>query len=69
MYTQLSVIDNQPLRDFDTVVLKIVHTFTNIDRLNAWLVFGRRKSFATREIQGSEVVSPCKILCSLHGYI
>ena len=47
----------------------MVRTFANVDRPNAWLVFGRQKSFATQEIQGSEVVSPCKILCSLHGYI
>ncbi len=69
MYTQLSVMNNQRLRDFDTVVLKIVHTFANVDWLNAWLVLGRQKPFATWEIQGSEVVSPCKILCSTHGYI
>ena len=46
----------------------MVHTFTNVDRSNAWLVFGRQNSFASQEIQRSEVVSLCKILCSLHGY-
>ena len=47
----------------------MVHTFANVDRPNAWLVYGRQNSFASWEIQGSEVVSPCKIMCSLHGFI
>ena len=66
MYTQQAVINSQHLHDFDTVVL---HTFANVDRPNAWLVFGRRNSFASQEFQRSQVVSLCIILCSLHGYI
>ena len=44
----------------------MVHTFTNVDWLNSWLVYGRRNSFASQEIQGSEVVSQCKILIEIH---
>ena len=69
LYTQLAGINSQRLRDFDTVALKMIHAFANVNQPNAWLIFLRRNSFATREIQGSEVVAPCKILCSLHGYI
>jgi len=47
----------------------MVHTFTNVDRPNAWLLYWRQNSFASWVIQKSEVVSPFKILCSLHGSI
>jgi hypothetical protein len=60
MYTQLAVITANVSVILIWLLYKMVHTFANVDQPNAWLVYWRQNSFASREIQGSEVVSPCK---------
>ncbi len=69
MYTQLALLNNQRLRDFDTVVLINGPHIRKCRSAECMACIWEAKSFATQEIQGSEVVSPCKNLCLLHGYI